>query len=283
MPKSDSSSNPNGGPSFQGPRYRPNWLAAILCFIVGTYLLAALVNYGPNQVRFNSTEPTGKNWVGWLGADTVWVLFYGIGVSAWLLVPAMYRMFYIAIRNPRQLGVPRVTAVVIGIVSMSGLLAMFESVKANDTFPKAWGGMTGQFIYKRLLSDALGPFGSGLLLGSIYCFALLFLITKDIGSDIEKIMSNFAQWRAERALRKQALAEERAKRKEDSAKMRSTAGPTMPPFPVAQPAAVGPTGAKKFVVPKGPEDPLSRPVGRPPVAVEAKPAAKEPGPKIALT
>ena len=37
MPKSDSS-NPNGGPSFQGPRYRPNWLAAILCFIVATYL-----------------------------------------------------------------------------------------------------------------------------------------------------------------------------------------------------------------------------------------------------
>jgi S-DNA-T family DNA segregation ATPase FtsK/SpoIIIE len=282
MPKSDSSSNPNGGPSFQGPRYRPNWLAAILCFIVATYLLAALVNYSPNQVRFNSTEPTGKNWVGWLGADTVWVLFYSIGVSTWLLVPALYRMFYIAIRNARHLSATRVTAIVIGIVSMSGLLAMFESVKANDTFPRAWGGMTGQVIYKRLLSDALGPFGSGLLLGSIYCFALLFLITKDIGSEIEKIMANFAQWRAERAQRKQALIEERAKRKEDAAKLRSAVGPTAAPFPAAQPAAVGPTGAKKFVVPKGLEDPLSRPVGRPPVATEARPPAKEAA-KIALT
>ncbi len=280
MPKSDSSSNPNGGPSFQGPRYRPNWLAAILCFVVATYLLAALVNYSPNQVRFNSTEPTGKNWVGWLGADTVWVLFYSIGVSTWLLVPALYRMFYIAIRNARHLSATRVTAIVIGIVSMSGLLAMFESVKANETFPRAWGGMTGQVIYKRLLSDALGPFGSGLLLGSIYCFALLFLITRDIGSEIEKIMSNFAQWRAERAQRKQALIEERAKRKEDAAKMRSAVNPTMAPFAAQQPASVGPTGAKKFVVPKGVEDPLSRPVGRPPA--EPRPPLKEAA-KIALT
>jgi S-DNA-T family DNA segregation ATPase FtsK/SpoIIIE len=251
-----------------------------LCFVVATYLLAALVNYSPNQVRFNSTEPTGKNWVGWLGADTVWVLFYSIGVSTWLLVPALYRMFYIAIRNARHLSATRVTAIVIGIVSMSGLLAMFESVKANETFPRAWGGMTGQVIYKRLLSDALGPFGSGLLLGSIYCFALLFLITRDIGSEIEKIMSNFAQWRAERAQRKQALIEERAKRKEDAAKMRSAVNPTMAPFAAQQPASVGPTGAKKFVVPKGVEDPLSRPVGRPPA--EPRPPLKEAA-KIALT
>jgi len=44
MPKADSS-NPNGGPSFQGPRYRPNWLGAIVCFIIATYLTAALISY----------------------------------------------------------------------------------------------------------------------------------------------------------------------------------------------------------------------------------------------
>lgn len=74
MPKSDSS-NPNGGPSFQGPRYRPNWMAAVLCFVLATYLTAALLNYDPNQSGFHSTSPVGKNWVGWLGADTVWILF----------------------------------------------------------------------------------------------------------------------------------------------------------------------------------------------------------------
>ena len=54
MPKSDSS-NPNGGPSFQGPRYRPNWPAAAVCFIAGTYLSAALLDYDPNQTSFHST------------------------------------------------------------------------------------------------------------------------------------------------------------------------------------------------------------------------------------
>ena len=287
MSKSDSS-NPNGGPSFQGPRYRPNWLAAILCFIVATYLFAALINYDPNQTRFQSTSPTGKNWVGWLGADTVWVLFYTIGVTTWLLVPAFYWMFYVAVRNSRHLVATRVTAIVIGIVSMSGMLAMFESVKPNDTFPKAWGGLAGQIIYQRMLAEALGPFGTGLLLGTIYCFALLFVITKDIGAEIEKIIGNFYQWKADRAAKKAALVEERAKRKEEMAKQRAAVGSKEPPAPVPGPGTVGPSGARRMVTPKGAEDPLSRPAARPPVkppAEEApKPAPpKEPPPKIALT
>jgi S-DNA-T family DNA segregation ATPase FtsK/SpoIIIE len=284
MSKSDSS-NPNGGPSFQGPRYRPNWLAAIICFIVATYLFAALLNYDPNQTRFQSTAPTGKNWVGWLGADTVWVLFYSIGVTTWLLVPAFYWMFYVAVRNSRHLVATRVTAIVIGIVSMSGLLAMFESVKPNDTFPKAWGGLMGQILYQRMLAEALGPFGTGLLLGTIYCFALLFVITKDIGAEIEKIIANIYQWRANRAARKEALLEERAKRKEELAKQRPAVMPLQQPL--SQAPSVGPSGSRKMVLPRS-DEPLSRPVARPlvkaPPGDEPKPApAKEPAPKIALT
>src|ERR1035438_6589573 len=287
MSKSDSS-NPNGGPSFQGPRYRPNWLAATICFISGTYLSAALIDYNPNQTLFNTTSPGSKNWVGWLGADSVWVLFYAIGISTWLLPLALYWMFYIAIRNSRHLVATRVTAVVIGVVSMSGLLAMFESVKPNDTFPNAWGGWIGHTIYHRILSDALGPFGSGLFLGAVYCFALLFVITRDIGAEIERIIGNFTEWRAERARRKVALAEELAKSKEDRAKQKSAIIPALPPLP---PQPVGPSGSRKIVVPRGPEDPLGRSLTRPAFAVaepapkvEAKaPATAGPPPKIALT
>ena len=283
MPKSDSS-NPNGGPSFQGPRYRPNWLAAILCFIVATYLLAALLNYSPNQSHFYSTGPGPKNWVGWMGADTVWVLFYSIGASTFLLVPALYWMFYVAIRNSRHLVGTRVMAIVIGIVSMTGLLAMIESIKANDTFPNALGGLCGHFLYQRLLAEALGPFGTGLTLGAIYCFALLFVITKDIGSEIEKIMANFTQWRANRAQRKLALAEEKAKRKEDLLKQRAASTPTQAPFPTS---SVGPSSAKRMVMPKVADEPLARPVARPPLTMAPPEAAKEepkaPAAKIALT
>ena len=297
MPKSDSS-NPNGGPSFQGPRYRPNWLAAMLCFVLATYLTAALLNYDPNQSGFHSTAPVGKNWVGWVGADTVWILFYCLGGSTVLLPVALYWMFYIAVRNSRHLVATRVAAVVIWIVSMSGLLAMFESFKSSDTFPKALGGLIGQIIYKRMLSDALGPFGTGLLLGTVYCVALLFVFTRDIGTEIEKILSNFTEWRAERARKKAALVEERAKRKEEFGKQKSAIAPPLPPVP---PPPVGPTGVKKFLVARAADDPLGRTLTRPGFPIsdaspkgEPKPPApreppprepppREPAPKIALT
>ena len=278
MPKSDSS-NPNGGPWFQGPRYRPNWMAAILCFVVAIYLTAALLNYAPNQSHFYSTAPVGKNWVGWLGADTVWILFYSLGGSTVLLPVALFWMFYIAIRNSRHLVATRVTSAVVWMVSLSGLLAMFESFKRSDTFPNALGGLIGHILYKKLLSDALGPFGSGLLLGTVYCVALLFFFTRDIGTEIERILTNFTEWKASRA----RLAEERAKRKEERG-----AGPVpLPPLP----PPVGPTGAKKILVARAADDPLGRTLTRPgfPISeatprAEAKPPApKEPAAKIALT
>ena len=286
MPKSDSS-NLNGGPSFDGPRYRPNWPAAILCFIAGTYLSGALLDYDPAQTRFHSTLAMTKNWMGYIGADAVWILFYSIGVTTWLLPVALYWMFYVAVRKSRHLVVTRVVAIVFAIVSMAGLLAMFDWIKPNDTFPEAWGGLTGRFIYQRLLADALGPFGSGLLLGTIYTFALLFIITKDIASEIEKILTNFGDWRAQRAKRKAELEEERQKAKDARERARNHAAP-LPMSSLAP--VVGPAGAKRIVLAKT-EEPLARtaakaavPIPIPAPKIEPKaPPAKEPAPKIALT
>jgi S-DNA-T family DNA segregation ATPase FtsK/SpoIIIE len=271
MPKSDSS-NLNGGPSFEGPRYRPNWPAAILCFIAGTYLSGALLDYDPAQTRFHSTLAMTKNWMGYIGADAVWILFYSIGVTTWLLPVALYWMFYVAVRKSRHLVVTRVVAIVFAIVSMAGLLAMFDWIKPNDTFPQAWGGRVGHMIYQQLLADALGPFGSGLLLGTVYTFALLFIITKDIASEIEKILTNFGDWRAQRAKRKAELEEERQKAKDARERARNHAAP----LPTAAPAAVvGPAGAKKIVLAKA-EEPLARPAAKPATPIPAPVARIEP-------
>src|SRR5690606_25139919 len=48
MPKRETS-NPNNGPSYQAPRYRPNWVAAVVCFVLGAWLTVALVDYAPSQ------------------------------------------------------------------------------------------------------------------------------------------------------------------------------------------------------------------------------------------
>ena len=289
MPKSDSS-NPNGGPSFQGPRYRPNWMAAIFCFVLATYLTAALINYDPGQTKYLTTSPTGKNPVGWVGADVVWILFYSVGISTWLLPIALFWMSYIAVRNSRHLVATRVTAVVACVLSMSGLMAMIESHKPNDTLPKALGGWIGQFLYQRMLKDALGPFGTGLLLVLVYAFALLFFITRDIGAEVERIMASFAAWRAERARQKAAIEDERAKRKEDRAKQRAALGAALAAPAAPAPAAVGPSGPKKLFVTKSADDPLARAPARPPGAApaaalkaESRPPPREAPAKIELT
>jgi DNA segregation ATPase FtsK/SpoIIIE, S-DNA-T family len=251
-----------------------------MCFIAATYITAALIHYDPNQTKYLTTSPVSKGLVGWFGADVVYVLFVAVGLSTWLLPLALYWMFWVAIRSSKHLVGTRVVSIVIGIISMSGLLSMF-SQKATNFFPQGFGGWTGRMIYQRLLADALGPFGSGLLLGTIYCFALLFVITRDIGSEIEKILTNFSQWKADRAKRKAELAAEKAMRKEERKKQRAAlaAGPAAPALPV------GPTGTKKVFSAKS-EDPLGRAPVRPPVAVPEAAAKveipKAPAPKIEL-
>jgi S-DNA-T family DNA segregation ATPase FtsK/SpoIIIE len=286
MPKSDSS-NPNGDPLFKGPRYRPNWLAASICFIIGTFLAAALLDYDPGQTLFQTTAPTAKNCVGWLGADTVYLLFAAIGRTTWLLPLALYWMCFVAVRNSRHLVGTRLTAMIFAIVAMSGLLSMFGR-EADNFYTHGWGGVLGVRIYQNLLADALGPFGSALFLGSVYSFALLFVLTKDIGAEIERIIANFAEWRAGRAKAKAALIDDRAKRKDERAKQRNALLQGMPA--VAAPQPVGPLGLKKISLAKGTDEAPPRPaVVRVPVPEsQAKPEAKAPGPKdgspkIALT
>ncbi|HEY5079325.1 MAG TPA: DNA translocase FtsK 4TM domain-containing protein, partial [Opitutaceae bacterium] len=229
--------------------------------MAATYLTAALIDYNPGQSSFGTTTPTSVNWVGFIGANVVWVLYYSIGLSTWLIPTALFWMCYVAVRKSRHLVGTRVTALVIGIVAMSGLTAMFESYKGTPWFPNALGGYVGIHLYRKFLADALGPFGTGLLLGTVYLFALLFVITRDIGSEIEDILTNFTAWKAARAARKAALIEEKAKRKEERAKQRAALNTALAAVPA--PVVVGPPGSKKLFVARSSEDPLSRVPGRP--------------------
>jgi S-DNA-T family DNA segregation ATPase FtsK/SpoIIIE len=212
----------------------------------------------------------------------VWVLYYSVGlVSTWLIPIAFFWMFYVAIRKSRHLVGTRVTAILIAIISMSGLTAMLDD-KASNWFPSGLGGYVGHFIYRRMLADALGPFGAFLLLGTIYLFALLFVITKDIGAEIEGMLTNFTAWKANRAKKKAALIEERAKRVEERAKQRTALNTALAAIPAA--TVVGPPPSKKLFVSRSAEDPLSRAPGRPSAApaeapLSPKPEAKGPAAK----
>ncbi len=279
MPKSETS-NSNDGPSFQAPRYRPNWLAALVCLFLGTYLTVAIVAYDPAQTRHISTAPSEKNPVGWVGAETVWAALTTVGASAWLLPLFLLWSGYVAIKNSRYLSTSRFAAMFLAVISLAALAAMFrdEQWKSNY-FPNGPGGLAGLVIYHRALAAALGGFGSGLLLGTLYVGALVFVGTKDIGSEIEKMLTNFSGWRAERAQRKAEEAAKRQKEKEAKAKQKPAAVAAVAASTNASPVAaataappVGPTGRKTFV-PKSSEDPLAR---------SAAARAAEPAPALEL-
>lgn len=226
MPKFENS-NPNTNPSLQSARQRPNWIVALTCLVLGTYLSVALVDFDPTQITFNTTgAPRSTNLMGWIGADTVGILLIAIGISVWLLPILLGWTVYAALKSPRQLTLARISTMAIALLSLAALSAMMSGPEAfdvgiSDYFPKKPGGLIGGGIYEGLLVDALGVFGSGLLLSVIYVLSLMFIFTKDIGAEIEKQIAAFHAWRDRRAKEKHEFAELRRKAREEQIKQKA--------------------------------------------------------------
>ncbi len=280
MPKSETS-NSNDGPSFQAPRYRPNWLAALVCFALGSFVLVALLTYEPAQSSFNNTTPTLKNPAGKYGANTIWSLLYSVGISTWLLPVFLFWMLYVSVRSSKHLTGTRTIAMIVASVSFAGIAAMFRDAKwGSDYFPHGPGGLVGQTLYHGVLAEALGPFGSALIFGTMYIGAQLFIFTRDIGAEFEKIFTNFGGWRAERAKLKAERIALRDKEKDAKTKQKTAAAVVAANVAASSPLIpVGPSGKKTFV-PKTAEDPLAKGAARSPAPVEP---AKEKAPSVAAT
>src|SRR5687768_10086526 len=177
-------------------------------------------------------------------------------------------MLFVAVRNSKHLSSTRSIAMIIACISFAGVAAMFDEMNwgpdplkwGSDYFPKGFGGLIGSSIYHRFLAEALGPFGSGLILGTIYGGALLFVFLRDTGAEFEKIISNFSTWRANRGKLKAELAEQRRRAQEAKAKQKAAAA-TLSKTPgsgeTASGLPVGPTGKKTFV-PKAVDEPLTK-------------------------
>ncbi|HRJ48450.1 MAG TPA: DNA translocase FtsK 4TM domain-containing protein, partial [Opitutaceae bacterium] len=222
--------------------------------MLSALLMVALVDYLPNQSTFANTHPTTTNLVGLWGANSVWMLYYSIGVSTWLLPVFLLWMLYVSIRNARRLAGTRLIAMLVCVACLSGMLAMWESFRSSDFFPQGLGGWLGSVVYQGGLRDTVGIFGAGLLLATVYLFGLMFIFTKDIGAEFERYFAAFQAWRAarakeraERELARQKAREEREKQKAAAAKAAVVTAP------------VGPAANKKTVAPLAKDDPPAKP------------------------
>jgi S-DNA-T family DNA segregation ATPase FtsK/SpoIIIE len=261
MPKSETS-NSIDGPSRQAPRHRPNWLVAVACFLGGTLLVVALAFYHPEQSVHFTSEPRMKNPVGWIGTETARVMYFSLGLATWLVPVFLISTVYLAVRQARRLAGTRFIAMLLCIVAAASLLAMipFERRDLYNYFPRKLGGYVGSKLYEGALRDTLGEFGTGLIMGTVYVFGLLFVFTKDIGAEIEKFLLSLGTWRAERAKRKAERDELR--RQELEARNRQKAAATSIAANIASAGGPLPAGAsgRKTFVPKAADDPLAKAV-----------------------
>jgi len=239
MPKKESS-NSNESPPSGGLRPHPNWPLVIGCLLVGLFLAVAMVNYWPDQV--NSTHPTDHNVAGTFGAYTCLRLLEALGASAWLIPILLLWFCYLGVRNPRRVTIGRLIAVVVALLAGSGLCAcinwLFQPTHgytSTDYYHYGLGGIIGRIIYDHCLSDALGDFGTLLILGPAYAFSLMFIFTKDMGLELEKMLTNFSAWRESRHQRAAALAEQRALAREKAAQAPAAARVATPPVETVGP------------------------------------------------
>jgi S-DNA-T family DNA segregation ATPase FtsK/SpoIIIE len=286
MPKPETS-NSNDGPSAKAPRYQPNWPIALSFLLVGVFIAVALVAYDPLQSSHISTAPRPKNPMGWIGAESIYILLFSLGASTWLIPIFFGWIVYLAIKAGRHLTGTRIVTMVIAIAAFSGLWSMVDFFKFSNYFPSGPGGYIGKGLYEGLLHEPAGPIGSALMLGVIYTAAMLYIFTRDIGNEIDRIYAAFTTWREVRAKQKAALAAELAKAREERAKLKAAASvavSTAAPLAANAPASpVGPSGGKKTFAAKSAEDPLAKPAARSTgaEALESAAAAK-PAPAPAL-
>ena len=291
-------------PSFEGPRHNRNLLAALLCLALAVLISYWLYYYLPAESSVHTSGgtsevvkgrmeqqelvPNGVKRLGIIGdlysAGSVWLL----GAAGWLIPAFLFWMTYIYMLRARHLTATRSVALIIVVTSGASLLDMQSTLFTDlDYYQEGPGGALGKVFYRDIFGALLGPFGSGLVLGSIYLAGMLFIFTRDIGVEFERLLLAVSEWRKKRAALKAALAEERRKQREEAAKAKQAD----PAAAAAVAPALNTGSSRKMIVPKT-EDPLAekakvaaapvKPAPEPVVPAKTKPAEPAPAPAKAV-
>ncbi len=195
---------------------------AIILFILGVLLAVAFFDYAPAQSRWITTNPTDRNLVGLFGAEMSYWTLHWLGASAWLVPIFLIWFGVVLIRNARRLAITRLVAMLLCIGSFSGLWSMWESFGVSQYFTKGPGGQLGQLVYGDAFKETLGVVGSVVLMGSLYALSLLFIFSKDITTELEKIAAAVQGWFETRRIRRAEAAEMKRELNELQARQRAT-------------------------------------------------------------
>ena len=297
MPKSETSNSKNAS-AFDGPRYRPKWLAASTCFLLGAWIGISMLDFNPRQSHQfqvgGQSAWDGAQWVihdlakpqanlgGPWGAELSWWLLHLTGIGTWLVPVFLLWFAWVAVRNARRLVVTRFVAMVFCIAAESGLFSMVESFRNSDYFTAGLGGIAGNMLYRQMLRDTVGVVGAGLLLGTVFTLTLAFIFTRDIATEFERMLAALHSWRTRRAKRVAERAERKLKEKDSRQKTRAAqmAAVSMNPPAASRPLVIAKTkeeialeaaeAARAAVAPRG-SAPAQPPGSTPPVSLTPVP------------
>ncbi len=263
MAKRETSSSKNV-PSFKPAKGKSSWLWALIAVVLATLLFVAFFDYRQGQVH--SSTPTDHNLVGKFGAQTASAALTLFGGAAWLIPICLGLLGIMLILGLRRFILSRLIAMVLCLVSGSALLAMTEAFfRGRDTYHEGPGGLIGRLIYQRGLLEYLGPFGTGLILGTVYAAGTVMVLVaffSDMGGEVKSASEWWAAWKLRRA--------EKAKQREELLKLAREAAEKQKAARLAAPASASsvmplkaahagpPPEAKKLAVTK--REPAPEPV-----------------------
>ncbi|MDP2137374.1 MAG: DNA translocase FtsK [Candidatus Didemnitutus sp.] len=215
--------------------------------------------------------------MGDVGADLSFANFAVLGGTAWLVPLFLLWMAYTYVRSARHLTGTRLVAMLFCLITGSTLLAMQDFIFFDQgIYTQGAGGYSGRFFFDAVLHDNLGVFGTAFLMGAIYLTSLLFIFTRDITAEFERLLHNFSEWRKKRAALKAARIEERQKQREEAAKAKIAAAAAVVSPPLRPGQTVPPFGvpSRKIVLPKAEDSILDAPQPAEPVRAPA-PSTKQ--------
>jgi S-DNA-T family DNA segregation ATPase FtsK/SpoIIIE len=294
MAKRETSSSKNV-PSFKPAKGRSSWLWALIAVVLATLLFVAFFDYAPTQSFHNTTNPTDHNLVGRFGAEVSWWSLYLFGGAAWLVPVCLGLLGVMLVLGLRKFILSRLIAMVLCLITGSGLLAMTDAwFTSTAKYHGGPGGVFGELIYQKALLDILGPFGTGMILGTVYAAGTVMIIVaffSDMGGEVKSASEWWAAWKAQRA-EKAKQREELLKLAREAAEKQKTALPRPAAKPAAAPGSIMPVRssqagpppeAKKLAVAKRDPVPETAPATGDKSATPAKPVEPPAAEKSAKT
>ena len=217
----------------------------LLLILAAVMLAAALISYDRLDLSVNTTEPnaTIRNWMGWLGARTVFELHLILGFGIWVL-PVLFLGFGCASFVP-SLGYLRRRRSLIAsvglLIACVGVLDLCErwipGVQLRKNSGPSPGGLLGHQINNAWVEFSVGRMGAVVTYVIIYLASLLFLTDHQLLVWVRRLWERVPRTPEEKLAAEEAALEKKSRSLEKKARdLARQAAAEVPPSPAAAPA-----------------------------------------------